>query len=311
MKKISLALMCIAALSFTACGGNSGGSASGSESSGNAKGLADGKWPAAVYDMYGITELPTKGKIVFTDFSGEDNSYQYRVDYKGVTREELVAWVNGLKSKGFRLEERDDERLNKSSSYSDLMLYQPGEGKDMRLRVGFDFNNDMEFDYWADEPNPAFTYEEGDSDEGNYIIKYNVGLSLNPINKDRGAEGSIEALGIKAEDLLGGIVRKASMSTSATGGAGIGVSFFTDHEITEADLKAIHDKLADLLAEKGVKFTNSLSGKEYTVDQLKADKVRSYNIELNDKKFFMMTRSDTQPKDFGGGISWMLTSVKK
>lgn len=310
MKKLRLLLMLVASLVLlTACGGKSG---SGSSSSGGStNGLADGKWPASIYDKYGIMELPTKGKIVFTDFSGEDQSYQYRIDYKGVTREELVAWVNGLKEKGFRLEERDDERLNKSGYDHDVMLYQPGESKDMRLRIGFDFNNDMEFDYWTDEPNPAFTYEESDSDEGNYIIKYNVALSLNPINQDRGAEGSIEALGIKADDLLGGIVRKASMSTSATGGAGIGVNFLSDHEITEADLNAIHEKLADLLAAKGVKFTNTMTGKEYTIDQLKADKVRSYNVELNDKKFFMMTRSDTQVKDFGGGISWMLTPVKK
>ena len=307
MKKLHLVLMFIASLVLlTACGGKS----SSSSGSSTTNGLADGKWPASIYDKYGITELPTKGKIVYTDFSGEDRSYQYRIDYKTVTREELVAWVNGLKAKGFRLEERDNERLNKSGYDHDVMLYQPGEGKDMRLRIGFDFNNDMEFDYWADEPNPAFTYEESDSDEGNYIIKYNVELSLNPINQDRGAEGSIEALGIKAEDLLGGIVRKASMSTSATGGAGIGVNFLSDHEITEADFNAIQDKLADLLAAKGVKFTNTLNGKEYTVDQLKADKVRSYNIELNGKKFFMMSRSDTQVKDFGGGISWMLTPVK-
>ena len=307
MKKLHLVLMFIASLVLlTACGGKS----SSSSGSSTTNGLADGKWPASIYDKYGITELPTKGKIVYTDFSGEDRSYQYRIDYKNVTREELVAWVNGLKAKGFRLEERDDERLNKSGYDHDVMLYQPGEGKDMRLRIGFDFNNDMEFDYRADEPNPAFTYEESDSDEGNYIIKYNVELSLNPINQDRGAEGSIEALGIKAEDLLGGIVRKASMSTSATGGAGIGVNFLSDHEITEADLNGIQDKLADLLAAKGVKFTNTLNGKEYTVDQLKADKVRSYNIELNGKKFFMMSRSDTQVKDFGGGISWILTPVK-
>ena len=52
MKKLTLALMCIAALALTACGGGkSGGSASSSESSGNAGGLADGQWPAAIYDL--------------------------------------------------------------------------------------------------------------------------------------------------------------------------------------------------------------------------------------------------------------------
>ena len=176
MKKIYFALMCFAGLALAACGGGkSGGSGSGSESSSNASGLEDAKWPAAVYGKYGITELPTKGKIVYTDFSGEKDSYMYRIAYKGVTREELLAWVNSLKEKGFRLEERDEERLNKKGYDYDVMVYQPEEGKDMRMRISFDFNNDMEFDYWTDDPNPAFTFEQGGAEgEEHPIVKYNL-----------------------------------------------------------------------------------------------------------------------------------------
>ena len=67
MKKLSIALMCIAALMLAACGGKSGGSASSNESSDNSSGLVDGKWPAAVYDKYGIPEIETKGHIVCTE----------------------------------------------------------------------------------------------------------------------------------------------------------------------------------------------------------------------------------------------------
>ena len=115
MKKLSLALMCIATLALTACGGSkSGGSASGSESEGssNASGLVDGKWPAAIYDKYGYTEIPTKGHIVCTELSGEEDSYLYRVYYKGVTREELQAWVNEPLSDDVCCLDNDNEMPN-------------------------------------------------------------------------------------------------------------------------------------------------------------------------------------------------------
>ena len=75
MKKFYVALMCIAALAMTACGGGkSGGAASGGESA-STGGLEDGKWPAAIYEKYGIPEIETKGKIVYTELTGEDQSY--------------------------------------------------------------------------------------------------------------------------------------------------------------------------------------------------------------------------------------------
>ena len=315
MKKICLALMCIAGLAMVvACGGGSksGGSAASGESASASGGLEDAKWPAAVYGKYGFTELPTKGKIVFTDFSGEDNSYQYRIDYRGVTREELLAWVNGLKEKGFRLEDRDYERLNKSEWNHDIMVYQPEEGKDMRLRISFDFKNDMEFDYWTDEPNPAFTYEEGGAEgEEHPIVKYNLELSLNPIKNVAEYEGSNDALGLKADDLKGiPNVRAVKMSGDIMGGS-VGIGFYADHQLTAEDFDAVHGKVADVLEAKGAKFTHALSGKDYTAEQLKADKIRTYGVAKGDAKFMMMSMSDDRVGDFGGAITFRFVKSNK
>lgn len=310
MKKIYFALMCVAGLALMACGGKSGGSASSGES-GSASGLEDAKWPAAVYDKYGITELPTKGKIVYTDFSGEENSYMYRICYKDVTREELVGWVNSLKEKGFRLEQRDDERLNKSDYDYDVMLYQPEQGKDMRLRISFDFKNDMEFDYWTDEPNPAFTYEQGGSEgEEHPVVKFNVELSLNPLKNAPEYDGAFEAIGLKAEDLSGiPNVRTVKMSGNDKGGS-IGIGFYADHQLTDDDVDALHNKVADTFAAKGLKCYHTFSGKELTAEQLKADKVRSYVVEKDGKKFQMMAMSDDSVGDFGGGIQFRFMQTK-
>lgn len=312
MKKILFATLA-ALLVLTSCGGGqkSDGGGSATESTDNASGLKDGQWPAAVYDKYGIAEPKTAGKIVFTQFEG-DGSYQYEVCYKDVTREELLAWVDGLKQKGFRLESRDQERLEKSAYDYDVMLYQPEDGKDMCMRIAFDFKDGMSFEYYADEPNPAFEVTTVTDDNGDEHLEicYNLKVSLCAIDNARKVEGSNDALSLKAEDFAQ-IPNVRSVNIS--GGDqrfGLGIGFYGDHQLTEADIDALHAGVADVLAAKGATFSNALSGKPYTVDQLKADKVRSYNVELGGQKYLMMVFTDNSVGDFGGGFNFQFTKTK-
>jgi len=301
MKKLSIALMCIAALMLAACGGKSGGSASSSESSDNSSGLVDGKWPAAIYDKYGIPEIETKGRIVFTELNDQDQSYQYKVYYNGVTKEEMQAYVKTLKDKGFRVPWYTQERIDNGRSDLDAILYQPEDKSDRTLRIQFDFENPMSFEYYSDEPNPAFEVVERD---GELYIDYNFAVSLCTINNQPKAEGSIEALGLTAADLNGiPNVRTINMQGSATGGS-ISVNLYGDHQLAEGDMDAIHDKLADVLEAKGVKCYHTFSGKEMNAEQLKADKVRSYVVEKDGKKFMMMAMTDDRIGDFGCHIDY-------
>ena len=301
MKKLSIALMCIAALALTACGGGKSGSSSSEESSSSASGLADGKWPAAVYDKYGIPEIETKGHIVCTELTGEEESYLYRVYYNGVTAEEMQAYVKTLKDKGFRVPWYTQERIDGGRSDLDAILYLPEEKNDKKLRIQFDFEHPMTFEYYADEPNPAFEVVERDEQ---YYIDYNFAVSLSSINNKPEAEGSIEALGLTAADLNGiPNVRTVNMQGSTTGGS-IGVSLYGDHQLAEGDMDAIHDKLADVFEAKGVKCYHTFSGKEMTAEQLKADKVRSYMVEKDGKKFMMMAMTDDRIGDFGCHIDY-------
>ena len=93
------------------------------------------------------------------------------------------------------------------------------------------------------------------------------------------------------------------MQGSATGGS-IGVSLYGDHQLTDGDMDAIHDKLADVLEAKGVKCYHTFSGKEMNAEQLKADKVRSYMVEKDGKKFMMMAMTDDRIGDFGCHIDY-------
>lgn len=309
MKKIYLALMCIAALTLTACGGGkSGGSASGGSESSSSSGLADGQWPAAIYDACGIPQIETKGKIVFTELSDEDQSHQYRVYYKGVTKEEMQAWVKTLEEKGFRIPKYTKERFDAGRSDLDALVYQPEQGKDKGLRVSYDFERDMDFEYYADEPNPAFEVTERDEQ---YFIIYNFAVSLFSINTTPEYEGSFEALGIKAEDLKGIPNVRVVKSSSGTNGGTIGVGFYGDHQLAEGDMDAIHNKLAEVFEAKGVKCYHTFSGKEMTAEQLKADKVRSYTVEKDGQKFLMMAMSDDRIGDFGGGIDFRFMKSNK
>jgi hypothetical protein len=306
MKKLSLVLMCIAALALTACGGKSGGSGSSGESeSSNASGLAEGKWPAAIYDKYGYTEIPTKGHIVCTELTDEEDSYLYRVYYKGVTREELQAWVKSLKEKGYRIADWQQEKIDKAGWDSDIFLYQPEQGKDIRLRLGFDFEKNMDFEYYADEPNPAYEIvTRGEGDDEQMFIEYNFTVSLNKFKNQPETTGSFDALGVKAEDLAGiPNVRVVNMQSGPTGGS-IGFSLYIDHQLAEGDFDAIHNKVADVFEAKGVKCFHTFSGKEMTAEQLKADKVRSYVVEKDGKKYQMMAMTDDRIGDFGGGITF-------
>lgn len=301
MKKLSIALMCFAALALSACGGKSGGSSSSDESSSSASGLADGKWPAAIYDKYGIPEIETKGHIVCTELSGEEESYLYRVYYNGVTAEEMQAYVKALKEKGFRVPWYTQERIDGGRSDLDATLYLPAEKNDKTLKIQFDFEHPMSFEYYADEPNPAFEIVERD---GESYIDYNFTVYLCTIKNQPEAEGSIEALGLTAADLSGiPNVRTISMQGSATGGS-IGISLYGDHQLAEGDMDAIHDKLADVFEAKGVKCCHTFSGKEMTAAQLKTDKVRSYIVEKDGKKFMMMAMTDDRIGDFGCHIDY-------
>jgi len=309
MKKIYLALMCIAALTLAACGGGkSGGSASGGSESSSSSGLADGQWPAAIYDACGIPQIETKGKIVFTELTDEDQSHQYRVYYKGVTKEEMQAWVKTLEEKGFRIPKYTKERFDAGRSDLDAIVYQPEQGKDKGLRVSYDFERDMDFEYYADEPNPAFEVTERDEQ---YFIIYNFAVSLFSINTTPEYEGSFEALGIKAEDLKGIPNVRVVKSSSGTNGGTIGVGFYGDHQLAEGDMDAIHNKLAEVFEAKGVKCYHTFSGKEMTAEQLKADKVRSYTVEKDGQKFLMMAMSDDRIGDFGGGIDFRFMKSNK
>ena len=301
MKKLSIALMCFAALALSACGGKSGGSSSSDESSSSASGLADGKWPAAIYDKYGIPEIETKGHIVCTELSGEEESYLYRVYYNGVTAEEMQAYVKALKEKGFRVPWYTQERIDGGRSDLDATLYLPAEKNDKTLKIQFDFEHPMSFEYYADEPNPAFEIVERD---GESYIDYNFTVYLCTIKNQPEAEGSIEALGLTAADLSGiPNVRTISMQGSATGGS-IGISLYGDHQLAEGDMDAIHDRLADVFEAKGVKCCHTFSGKEMTAAQLKTDKVRSYIVEKDGKKFMMMAMTDDRIGDFGCHIDY-------
>lgn len=310
MKKLSFALMCIAALALAACGGKSGGSGSSEESS-NASGLADGKWPAAIYDKYGIPEIETKGHIVFTQFEDTEGSYQYEVYYNGVTKEEMQAWVKKLQEKGFRLPKYTQERVDGGRRDADCLIFQPGEQKDKRLRISFDFESPMSFEYYADEPNPAFDVKKAENEDEQDVIEYNFAVSLNPMKNQVESEGSFEALGVKAEDLSGiPGVRRVNINAGATGGT-ITVGFYGDHQLAEGDMDAIHDKLAEVFEAKGVKCYHTFSGKEMTAAQLKADKVRGYMVEKDGKKFLMMAMTDDRIGDFGGHIDYRFMPSNK
>ena len=276
---------------------------------GGSANLKDGQWPAAVYSKYGIDEISTKGKIVYTELIGE-GPYQYQVNYHGVTQDELKAWVDKLTAKGLRIHDRDKERLNGKYDH-DTMIYAANEKQPYRMRLSYDFSKDMEFEYYVDpdKHNPAFTItERGEGDDAQFFIVYNLSISLNPLKTEQEFKGSFDSLGLKAEDLkINDSVRAVSMSEGANGG-NIKISFYQDHFTTKEESIACRDLIIDKLAEKGAKFSHAMSGKEMTAAELKEAGIGSYMVENNGKKFMLMVDQNSEFNEFGGsyGVRLML-----
>ena len=317
MKELfGISLICLSLIAFAACDKKDSNSPSGTDNAAatdNAatdKGesaLKDGKWPEAIYAKYGFDQIDTKGKIVYTDFSPE-GPFQYQVFFHGVTQDELKSWVDKLTSKGLRIHDRDKERLNGKYNH-DTMIYTAEEKQPYRMRLSYDFSKDMDFEYYSDEPNPAFTVtEKKEGDEVRTYIYYNLSVALNPLNTDREFTGSFDSLGLKAEDLkVNDNVRSVVMSENANGGT-IKIRFYYDHLTTKEEFESCRNPITDKLAEKGAKFTHSMSGKDITADELKQNGIGSYSIEMNDKKFLMMVDQDSEFGEFGGsyGVRLML-----
>ena len=321
-KKISclfLALLMVASLcscSFGGLikpsGGNQGGNSNNNNNNSNGK-LADGKWPASIYSQYGIDEIKTNGKIVYTEFS-DDDSYQYRVYYKDVTRDELVSWTNSLFDKGLRASDKDKNRLLNSTYEYDIMIYGKEEKQPYRMRIGFDFGHDMEFEYYSywDDNNPNYIVveEKDEYGEDHAYIRYNMTVSLNPMNNTEEYEGEFASLGLKAEDLKGiPNVRKVDMG-EAIFMSSISFIFYTDHIATDDEIKACRELLIDKLAEKGAKFYElSDTEKEISASELKDSGSLPGYVENNGAKFLIMKDPDSKSGDFGSYYGIILTKT--
>lgn len=312
-KTICMMIAALMLLGLCACGIGGPSTPSGQNQGGENQGgsLADGKWPASVYSKYGIDEISTKGKIVYTNFEN-DSSYQYEVYYNGVTREELVAWTNGLFENGFRAADRDKERLTNSTYFYDIMIYGKEEKQPYRMRISFDFGDGMDFEYYAyyDDPNPNYTVVERKDDYGeeHAYIEYNLCVSLNPMNNKEEYEGEFASLGLKAEDLKGlQNVRRVSMGEAAYMSS-INFVFYSDHITTEEEVNQCRELLIDKLAENGAKFYDGLNDNiELSASELKESGKGSYYVENSGVKYMIMVNPDSGAGDFGDSYGLVLT----
>lgn len=294
MKKTIFALMCLASLTMlTACGDKASKTGDTTDNSPAASGdLKDGQWPASVYDIYGVDEIKTQGKVVLTNFQ-TDGVNQYEVFYAGVTKDEILAYIDALKAKGFRMSKTDEEVLQNNTS-EQVGLYQPGEKKDMKLCLYYNFRD-----------SETIEVEEGKE------IAYNFRVFLEPLENDAYTSGSLEGLGLTPDDFkdMTGVRYVSMYDDAATPSFDLG--YFADHMITEQDMKALNEKLADLLASKGGKFRRVLGGDELTLEEIKAEDVRTYMVELLGKQYMMMPATDSQPGDFGGEIKFQFTAATR
>lgn len=271
------------------------------DSSGKTGKLKEGQWPESVYKPLGIDAPKTaNGKIVYTQFFDE-GSYQYEVYYDGVTREEFVAWTDSLFEKGFRAHDRDKERIKSSYDY-DTMIYLPEEKQAYRMRLSFDIENGMAFEWYdEDDKNYVITWEKDEYGEEYGYISYNLSISLNPLNTTSTFEGELPQFSMKAEDFkdLPNIravsLGKGDFSDTAN------FYFYSDHLTTEEELDTIRKRLIDKFADAGCSFFHAFNTEmEMTADEMKDQGIGSYYVKKDDALYLLMVDPDTEYGEFGG-----------
>ncbi len=267
-----------------------------------AAGLTEGKWPEAVYSKLGVSMIPTaNGKIVFTQLTNE-GSYQYRVKIHGVTQAEVPSWVDGMLEKGYRMTERDRERINGTYDH-DTMLYLPNEKQPYRVRLSYDFGQDMEDEYyWDGEPTPYVLTEKDDGyGETRTYIVYNLEISLNPMKTEREITGEYEELGLKASDLDVNENLRCVEIAKGSYMSSINFRFYSDHVTTEEDVKACRDAVIDKLAANGGVFRPTFNpDATLTADELKAG-TGGYTVDVNGGRYMITVNPDSAYGDFGDG----------
>jgi len=309
MKKlICLAAAWLLMLPLTACGAIAGlleGSGSGGSDGSSAQAA---RWPQEIYSRYGISEISTAGQLVYAE-PADEGSYQYEVCYDGVTREELLAWTNALFAAGFRASDRDRERLEKAAYDHDVMIYCEKEQQPYRMRLSFDFEHPMTFEYYDEDDHGFVVHEETDDYGDSYrYIQYNLAVSLNPMNTEEEYSGSLSALGLSAEDLRGvNGVRSVRIGEAAVTSS-LNFHFYADHVTTQEELEACRVLLIDKLAAAGAKFYDAFaSDTELSADALKASGKGTYLVVRGGSTFFIMVNPDSAFGDFGDGFGVMIT----
>ena len=301
-------------IGLVSCGGitipgvNGGSGGNGGSAGGQSGSVEEGKWPASVYSAYGIDEIGTSGKIVYTEMLTE-GSYQYEVYYNGVTREELVNWTDKLFEKGFRASDNTKDRIKNSYDF-DTLIYMKEEKQPYRLHLCYDFTDGMSFEYYGENTNGITVVEEEDDyGDPHYYVKYNLRVCLNPLKTEQSYEGSISALDLSAEDFRG--ILDSLRAVEAGEGAfmsSVNFKFYTDHVTTEEEIGTLRTAVIDKLAAKGAKFFDGFDlDKEYSSDELKETGKSSYYVQKGDATYLLSVNPDSEFGDFGDSYGIILT----
>jgi hypothetical protein len=233
MKKlIALALTLVLALSLAACGGSGNNNSDNSDNSSEASDAgqiqtssATDRWPSGVYGALGIPEY-TAGRVVYA-YPDDESGHVYIHE---TTREDLLAYVEELRAKGFRLSENAQERLE-NRSWESEEIYFPEPGNRYHLDLYFTFEND------GAGSTEYFLLDEDDEEETE--ISFNVRFYLYDHGSTDGwgwnQTGLLEDYGIPDSAIMienaDQIVEEVESSGVPMMG-GIGIDFVHDFELT-------------------------------------------------------------------------------
>lgn len=297
---VSLALV----LSLAACGGDNG-SPAGNNGGTTKLSSATDKWPSGVYNPLGVPEYKA-GKLVYAYPNDEGGNVFYNT-----TREEVIAYIDSLKEKGFHMYENNYESL-KTKSWESFEVYFPNPGGKYALSVIYSWENDG-------KGNNTELYEE-DSGEV-FTIDYNLCISLINHGAPEGwnTKNLLTSVGLtddmlmieNANKIISGVNKSDMMSVMAASKgylyAGMGIGFAFDYNLTKEFLIDYELKLLD--ACKSISDDGKVTGifGDLNMEEIKTKGCSAWIYNYNGKKLSVQIFAET---GYDAGISVIIMETK-
>ena len=149
---------------------------------------ATDKWPSGVYDAYGVPEFKA-GKVSFTYPEDESGAV-----YMQCTREDMLAYVDALLAKGFRISDIDYECMQERT-WESFEIYFPTPGGEFSIDGYFTYENEG-------KGNTEYGWQEDEEEDFEFTFNFRMYIAQRGKPEGWTKKGLLEKIGISDDVIM-------------------------------------------------------------------------------------------------------------